>query len=139
MAEFYMKYIVEKAGLSNEIFVSSSATSFEEIGNDIHYGTKSVLTKNNIPFSRRKAVRFTKNDYENYDLVVLMDINNLRNIKSIVPEDKDGKIKLLLEFTGEKRSIADPWYTGEFDTTYNEVKSGCDALLDFLKNQEIYT
>lgn len=139
MAEFYMKYIVEKAGLSNEIFVSSSATSFEEIGNDIHYGTKSVLTKNSIPFSQRKAVRFTKNDYENYDLVVLMDINNLRNIKSIVPEDKDDKIKLLLEFTGEKRSIADPWYTGEFDTTYNEVKSGCDALLDFLKNQEIYT
>lgn len=135
MAEFYMKYIVEKQGLENEIFAASSATSTEEIGNDTHYGTKSVLSLHNIPYSPRKAVRFTYNDYENYDLILLMDKNNMRNIKYIVPNDIDGKIHLLLEYAGENASIADPWYTGEFETTYKDVKLGCDSLLKFIKEE----
>lgn len=136
MAEFYMKYIVKKAGAEKEILISSSATSYEEIGNDVHYGTKSVLSLHNIPFSPRQAVRFTYDDYKNYDLVLLMDKTNLRNIKQIVPNDTDGKIKLLLEFAGENASIADPWYTGEFETTYRDIKRGCDALLEFLKKRK---
>ena len=135
MAEFYMKYIVEKAGLENEIFISSSATSMEEIGNDTHYGTKSVLSLHNIPYYPRKAVRFTYDDYENYDLILLMDKNNMRNIKYIVPSDKDEKIHLLLEYAGESGSIADPWYTGEFETTYKDVKRGCNVLLQYIKEE----
>lgn len=135
MAEFYMKYIVEKAGLENEIFVASSATSMEEIGNDIHYGTKSVLSLHNIPYAPRRATKFTYKDYENYDLILLMDKNNMRNIKYIVLNDVDSKIHLLLEFAGESASIADPWYTGEFDTTYRDVKRGCDALLQYIKDE----
>lgn len=135
MAEFYMKHIVEKAGLENEIFVASSATSREEIGNDTHYGTKSILSKYNIPFSPRHAIQFTYDDYENYDLILLMDKNNLRNIKYIVPDDNEEKIKLLLDFAGDNSSIADPWYTGEFESTYRDVKRGCDSLLKFIKEE----
>ena len=130
-----MKYIVEKAGLEDEIFVASSATSLEEIGNDTHHGTKSVLSLHNIPFSPRKAVRFTYEDYENYDLILLMDKNNQRNIKYIVPSDRDEKIHLLLEYAGQSASIADPWYTGEFETTYCDVKLGCNALLQYIKDE----
>ncbi|MBQ7128635.1 MAG: low molecular weight phosphotyrosine protein phosphatase [Clostridia bacterium] len=135
MAEFYMKYIVEKSGLENEIFVASSATSFEEIGNDIHYGTKHILDEHNIPYSSRKAVRFHDGDYDDYDLILLMDKNNIRNMENIVPYDYDEKIKLLLSFVGENTSIADPWYTGEFETTYKDIKRGCDALLKHLKEK----
>ena len=138
MAEFYMKHIVEKAGLENEIFVASSATSLEEIGNDTHYGTKAILDKYNIPYTRRKAVRFTYEDYENYDFILLMDKNNLRNIKYIVPSDKYEKIKLLLEYAGDNSSISDPWYTGEFETTYRDVKRGCNALLDYIKGEILF-
>lgn len=130
-----MKYIVEKSGLENEIFAASSSTSTEEIGNDTHYGTKSALSLHNISYSPRKAVRFTYNDYENYDLILLMDKNNMRNIKYIVPNDIDGKIHLLLEYAGENASIADSWYTGEFETTYKDVKLGCDSLLKFIKEE----
>ena len=128
MAEFYMKHIVEKAGLENEIFVASSATSLEEIGNDTHYGTKAILDKYNIPYTRRKAVRFTYEDYENYDFILLMDKNNLRNIKYIVPSDKYEKIELLLEYAGDNSSISDPWYTGNFEENYRDVSAGCNAL-----------
>ena len=134
MAEFYMKHVVKCAGLDNEIFIASSATSLEEIGNDTHYGTKAILDKYNIPYTRRQAVRFTANDYEIFDLILLMDKNNLRNIKYIVPDEYDEKIHLLLEFVGESSSIADPWYTGEFETTYRDVKRGCNALLEYIKD-----
>ncbi len=134
MAEFYMKYIVEKAGLENDIFIASSATSYEEIGNDIHYGTKRVLDEHNIPYHSRKAQKFTEEDYENYDLILLMDKNNIRNMRYIVPDDYDNKIKLLLSYAGENTSIADPWYTGEFETTYKDIKRGCDTLLCYIKN-----
>ena len=134
MAEFYMKHIVKGAGLENDIYIESSATSLEEIGNDTHYGTKAILDKYNVSYTRRKAVRFTTDDYENFDLILLMDKNNLRNIKYIVPDDYDEKIHLLLEFVGENSSIADPWYTGEFETTYRDVKRGCNALLEYIKD-----
>ncbi len=134
MAEFYMKHIVKNAGLENDIFVASSATSLEEIGNDTHYGTKAILDKYNIPYTRRQAVRFTISDYEEFDIVLLMDKNNQRNIKYIVPDDQEDKIKLLLEYAGESASIADPWYTGEFETTYRDVKRGCNALLEYIKD-----
>ena len=137
MAEFYMKHIVKRAGLEGEISVDSTATSREEIGNDTHYGTRAVLDKHTIPYTRRRARQFTVDDYFDSDLVLLMDKNNARNIRYIVPEDTDDKIRLLLEFAGENASIADPWYTGEFDTTYRDVTRGCNALLEHIKENLI--
>ena len=137
MAEFYMKHIVKRAGLEGEISVDSTATSREEIGNDTHYGTRAVLDKHSIPYTRRCARQFTVDDYYDSDFVLLMDKNNARNIRYIVPEDTDGKIRLLLEYAGESASIADPWYTGEFDTTYRDVTRGCNALLEYIKENLI--
>ncbi len=134
MAEFYMKHIVEKSGLSDNFQIDSTATSLEEIGNDIHYGTRRMLDKHNIPYEKRSARRFTKSDYQSYDYVLIMDKNNLKNILRIIGEDCDNKIELLLKYTGEEKSIADPWYTGGFDETYYDVSRGCNAFFKYLKD-----
>ena len=98
----------------------------------MHYGSKEKLREVGIPFTRRSAVQLTRADYKNYDYLLAMDGNNLRNIKRIIPDDPDGKIHLLLEYAGELRSIADPWYTGNFDETYDDVRKGCDAFYEYL-------
>ncbi len=136
MAEFVMKDIVRKNDLSDEIYVESCATSTEEIGNDIHYGTKRKLTEMGIPFERRGARQITKSDYENFDYIILMDSYNVRNLKRIIPNDKDNKVFKLLDFSKRKgEDIADPWYTGNFDETYNDVLEGCEGLLEILKTK----
>lgn len=138
MAEFVMKDIVRKNGLSDEIYVESCATSTEEIGNDIHYGTKRKLTEMGVPFEKRGARQITKKDYENFDYIILMDSYNMRNLKRIIPDDTKNKVFKLLDFTERKGDdIADPWYTGNFDETYNDVLEGCNGLLLKLKS-EIY-
>ncbi|MBQ8883904.1 MAG: low molecular weight phosphotyrosine protein phosphatase [Oscillospiraceae bacterium] len=138
MAEFVMKDIVRKNGLSDEIYVESCATSTEEIGNDIHYGTKRKLTEMGVPFEKRGARQITKKDYENFDYIILMDSYNVRNLKRIIPDDTKNKVFKLLDFTERKgEDIADPWYTGNFDETYNDVLEGCNGLLLKLKS-EIY-
>lgn len=129
MAEFVMKDMVNKRGLSDKIYIASSATSTEELGNDIHYGTRKKLTEEKIPFNSRKAVQLRKSDYSNYDYLIGMDKRNIRNMLNIVGSDSQDKIKLLLEFAGINRDIADPWYTGNFDDTYNDVILGCKNLL----------
>ena len=138
MAEFVMKDIVRKNGLSDEIYVESCATSTEEIGNDIHYGTKRKLTEMGVPFEKRGARQITKKDYENFDYIILMDSYNMRNLKRIIPDDTKNKVFKLLDFTERKGDdIADPWYTGNFDETYNDVLEGCNGLILKLKS-EIY-
>ena len=138
MAEFVMKDIVRKNGLSDEIYVESCATSTEEIGNDIHYGTKRKLTEMGVPFEKRGARQITKKDYENFDYIILMDSYNMRNLKRIIPDDTKNKVFKLLDFSERKgEDIADPWYTGNFDETYNDVLEGCNGLLLKLKS-EIY-
>ena len=132
MAEFVMKDMVNKAGLSDKIYVASAATSTEELGNDIHYGTRKKLTEMGIPFNSRSAVLLKKSDYEKFDYLIAMDSRNIRNIERIVGEDKGNKVKRLLEFAQIHRDIADPWYTGNFDDTYNDVKLGCENLMLFL-------
>ncbi len=129
MAEFVLKDMVDKLGRGNELLIESAGTSREEIGNDTHYGTKQKLKDVGIPFTRRYARQVTKADYENFDYLICMDSNNVRNLRRIISEDKDNKISLLLEFTGAKADIADPWYTGNFDRTYEDVVSGCEGLL----------
>ena len=129
MAEFVMRDLVKKAGLESSIMVHSSATSREEIGADTHPGTKEKLRREKIPFTRRQAVQMTRQDYEDADYVLVMDSNNLRNIKKIIGEDSEHKVQRLLQIAGENRDIADPWYTGNFDDTYRDILQGCEALL----------
>lgn len=133
MAEFVMKDLVNKAGISDEIYVNSSATSREEIGHDTHPGTKRKLKEMGIAFTPRRALQITSEDYVNYNYIIAMDKNNLRNLKYIIPDDNENKISLLLNFSGENRDIADPWYTGNFDKTYDDVLKGCTGLLEHIK------
>jgi len=130
MAEFVFLDMIKKRGLEAKMTVHSSATSTEEIGNDVHRGTKSILTKYGIPFSRREAVQLTRADYSKYDLFIGMDSANIRNMFRIFGSDPDGKIIKLLDLTDSKGDVADPWYTGDFEATYRDVCKGCSALID---------
>ena len=141
MAEFVMKELVRKAGMADRFLIDSSATSREEIGNDTHYGTKQKLREMGIPFERRAATQLTKSDCEDYDYIIGMDYANIRNILRIGGEAAQNKVHLLLEFApssykggvstmyGSIKEIDDPWYTGNFDATYNDVFAGCQGLL----------
>lgn len=133
MAEFIMKDMVASEGLSNEIYVESAATSREEIGNDMYPPAKRKLTAEGIPFERRGARQITLSDYDEFDYIILMEEYNISNALRIFREDPAGKLKLLLEFAGKRRDIADPWYTGNFDRTYDDLVEGCSALLSFIK------
>lgn len=130
MAEFVMKDLVRKAGLADKFIINSSATSREEIGCDTHYGTKAKLREMNIPFSKRKAVQITKQDYDMYDYIIVMDNNNLRNLSCyIIGEDTEHKVYKMMSFVGENRDVKDPWYTDNFDETYEDIDKACRALL----------
>ncbi len=133
MAEFVMKDLVNKAGLSDNFYIESAATSREEIGNDTDPRTKRKLTEMGVPFARRKARQMTKADYEEFDYIIAMDDNNIRNMMRIIGSDPDDKVAKLLEFAGKTEGIADPWYTGNFDETWDDVLEGCSALLEQLK------
>lgn len=138
MAEFVMKDIVRKSGLEREIYVESAATSTEEIGNDMHHGSKARLREAGIPFTRRSARQVCADDYGAFDYIIVMDQNNMRNIRRIIRSDPDGKICRLLDFTDRAgEDIADPWYTGDFDLTYNDITEGCEGLLEFLCKSKI--
>ena len=134
MAEFVFLDMIKKRGLADKITAMSSATSTEEIGNDIHRGTKAILTKYGIPFSRREAVQLTRADYGRYDLFVGMDSYNIRNMLRIFGADPDGKVVKLLELTDRGGDVADPWYTGNFEATYRDVCEGCSALIEKINN-----
>lgn len=133
MAEFIMKKSVDDAGLSEKFLIRSAATSREEIGNDIHCGTKQKLREHGIPFEKRGAVQITFADYNKYDYIVGMDANNIRNMLRIFGGDPENKICRLLEFTGLERDVADPWYTGNFDAAYRDIAEGCEALFTSVK------
>ncbi|MBC6713113.1 low molecular weight phosphotyrosine protein phosphatase [Treponema sp. Marseille-Q3903] len=134
MAEFVMKDIVRKTGLESEILVESAATSTEEIGNDIHRGTRQKLTKENIPFTQRSARQITSDDYQKFDYLIGMDDENIFNMRRRWNNDPENKIFLLLEFAGKTREITDPWYTGNFENTYSDIVEGCNGLMkDILK------
>ncbi len=128
MAEFIMKHIVTENGLSDSFIISSAATSAEEQGNGMHYGTRRVLTDKGIPFTQHYARRLTEKDYDKYDYIIGMDRNNIRDMTAFFGGDPKNKISLLLSFAGENRSVADPWYTGDFEKTYDDILLGCKAL-----------
>ena len=132
MAEFIFKDLVKKSGRENEFYVSSAATSCEELGNPVHYGTKRILNSLGIDCSAKRAVRMAKEDYNRFDLLIVMDSNNLRNTLRITGGDPDAKIHKLMDYVSGG-DVADPWYTGDFDATYNDILAGCSALLSSIK------
>lgn len=133
MAEFLLKDIVKKRGLADAFEIASAATSREEIGNPVHYGTRNKLAQFGISVAGKHAVQVTKRDYEHYDLLLVMDSNNIRNLRRVIGEDTQNKVHLLLDYTERKgESIADPWYTGDFDVTYNDIMEGLAGLLEQL-------
>ena len=134
MAEFLLKDIVNKRGLADAFEIASAATSREEIGNPVHYGTRTKLAQFGISVAGKHAVQVTRRDYEHYDLLLVMDSNNIRNLRRVIGEDTQNKVHLLLDYTERKgESIADPWYTGDFDVTYDDIMEGLAGLLAYLE------
>lgn len=129
MAEFVMKDLVRKAGLEDRFLIASKAARRDELGNDIHYGTKAKLRQMGMPFAKRRATLLDRSDYDAYDYLIGMDEENMRDMLRLFGGDPNGKIYKLLRFADEDRDVADPWYTGNFDETYEDVLKGCTALL----------
>ncbi len=132
MAEFVMKDLVRKAGLESQFHIASAATSAEEIGNPVYPPARRKLAEHGINCSGKTARQLTRADYDRYDLLIGMDKANLRNMRRICGGG-DGRIRLLLEFTGRSGEVADPWYTGDFEATWQDVLEGCSGLLRHLQ------
>lgn len=132
MAEFVFKDMVKKKGLADKFYIASAATSMEEIGNPVHYGTRNKLRQYNISTSGKYAVRLERSDYKKYDYLIGMEQVNVRNTLRILGDDPEGKVCRLLDFSDRPRDIADPWYTGNFDLTYDDVLEGCEGLLEHI-------
>ena len=133
MAEFVMRDMIARAGLSHAISVASAATSSEELGNPVYPPVRSLLRTHGIDCSGKTARQMTAADYDNYDLLICMDGANLRNMQRICGGDPDNKMHLLLDYTDRPGSVADPWYTRDFEATWRDVQRGCAALLESLK------
>ncbi len=129
MAESVLTHMVKQRHIDHLFEINSSATSREEIGNPPHHGTVNKLRQVGIPLIPHRAVQMTKADYEKYDYLIGMDDWNIRNMLRIAGGDPDHKIRKLLSFAGSARDIADPWYTGNFDETYDDIIEGCEAFL----------
>ena len=138
MTESVFTYMVKQRHLDHLFEINSAATSREEIGNGPHYGTVGKLRQVGIPVIPHRAVQMTKADYDYYDFLIGMDTANIRNMNRIADGDSKGKIYKLLSFAGSGRDIADPWYTGNFDETYEDIVEGCEGLLKFLKQEGYY-
>lgn len=129
MAEFIMRDIVKKQGLQQEFEIASCATSTEEIGNGVYPPAKRVLAQHGISCAGKTARQMTTADYDKYDYIIAMDRYNLRNMARFVGDDPRGKVSLLMSHTNRPGDVADPWYTGDFDTTWDDIFEGCTALL----------
>lgn len=135
MAEFVMRDLVEKAGLGDQIQVASAATSTEEIGNPVYPPARRKLAEHGIGSAGHAARQMNRQDYDRFDLLIGMDSANIRNMRRICGGDPDDKIRMLMDYTGVSREVADPWYTGNFDQTFTDVLSGCKALLSQLMQE----
>ncbi len=135
MAEFIMKDLAKKKGEEADFLIASAATSREEIGNGVYPPVKRILNSMGINCEGKRARQVTPNDYDEYDYIVCMDQNNMRNIKRIIPNDPENKIFMLLSLTDTPRDVADPWYTGDFEATKRDVINGCSALYEYIKKQ----
>jgi len=132
MGEFIMKDLVDKAGLSGRFQIGSAATSSEEIGNPVYPPARRKLAEHGIDCSGKRARQLCRADYARYDLLIGMERANLRDMARICGGDPEGKFRLMLDFTHRPGDVADPWYTGDFETTWRDVLEGCQGLLDQL-------
>ena len=132
MAEFLFKDYVERKGKSSLFIIDSMATSTEEIGNGIHRGTREILNRYNIKYNNHRARQVTLKDYQYYDFIIAMDKYNVYNLERIFKDTK--KVHLLLEYSNLNRDISDPWYTGDFDKTYDDIMIGIKGFYDYLEN-----
>lgn len=130
-----MKHLVEEAGLSDQFEIASAATSTEEIGNPVYPPAKRKLAEHGIGCEGKTARQMTWDDYQYYDYIIAMDRNNLRNLRRLIGEDQDHKISLLMDYTRRPGDVADPWYTGDFETTWQDVIEGCNGLLKAITKQ----
>ena len=131
-----MKDLVTKAELSSQFHIESAATSWEEIGNPVYPPARRKLAEHGISCEGHAARQLTRRDYDEFGLLIGMDQENLRNIRRICGGDPAGKIHLLLDFTSRPGSVADPWYTGDFESTWRDVAEGCRALLEHIQTKE---
>ena len=130
MAEFIFKALVKSKGLEDQYYIESAAVSAEEIGNPIYPPAKRCLSQHGVWFDPSKRARqITRADYDRFDRIICMDASNLRLIKRIIPADPAGKIHLMMSYSGIGRDVADPWYTGDFEETFQDVLSASEAML----------
>ena len=135
MAEFVMKSLVKEAGCAEDFAIASAATSREEIGNSVYPPVRRLLSTHGIDCSGKTARQLERQDYDKFDLLIGMDSANFRTMNRICGGDPDGKIHLLMDYTERPGDVADPWYTGDFETTWRDVQEGCRALLAQINNQ----
>ena len=133
MAEFVMKDLVAKAGLSDKFEIASAATSTEEIGNPVYPPARRELAAHGVACGAHAARQMTRVDYDKYDLLIGMDSANIRNMTRLVGGDPEHKVSLLMDHTRRPGDVADPWYTGDFEATWQDVLEGCTALLEELR------
>jgi protein-tyrosine phosphatase len=137
MAEYVLKDMVRKRGIEDRFVIDSAATSREEIGNPVYPPARRKLAEKGVPCGGHRAWQMTKRDYDDFDMIICMDYNNIRNIKRITGGDPDSKISMLLDYTDRAgNEVADPWYTGNFDATWRDVVDGCEGLLETLLRTE---
>ncbi len=133
MAEYIMKDLVKKEGVAGEFFIASAASCADEIGNPVYPPAKKKLAQHGIDCSEKRARLLTREDYDSFDLLIGMEESNLRRMRNICNGDPEGKMHLLLDYTDRPGGIADPWYTDDFDTAWNDIELGCRGLLAFLR------
>lgn len=141
MAEFILKDMAEKAGIVDRLRIESAAVSSEEIwrgvGNPVYPPARAKLLEHGLDPGDKRARKMTESDYDEYDLLIGMDDSNLRRMKQICGGDPEGKMHLMLEYAGRKGSVADPWYTGDFNATWRDLQEGCKGLMEALLESEI--
>ena len=130
MAEFILKALLKAYGLEDQYYVESAAVSDEEYGNPIYPPAKRCLTQHGVWFDPHKTARtVTRADYDRFDRIIVMDSSNLRWIRYIIPDDPQKKIHLMMSYCGSGRDVADPWYTGNFEKTFQDILAACEAML----------
>ena len=132
-AEFICKQLIKEQKLENEFYIDSCATSLEEIGNPIYPPMKKVLEKHHILLEKHYAKQITKEDYNNFDYIFIMDNNNMRNIKHLLGEDINHKIYLIKDFVGKNGYIEDPWYTGNYELVFNDLYDCIQRIIEKLR------
>ncbi len=134
-AEYVFKDMIKKEGCSDDFYIESKATSTEEIGNGVYPPMERVLISHGITCSGHRARQMKKDDYDDFDLIIGMDSENMFYMKRLWPDDQGEKLRLLLDYTDNPREISDPWYTRDFEKAFKEIEEGCTALLEHLSEK----